>query len=124
MDELKNRREQNVRMVIQRVRQFMLRNYTRSDLSLLLVAEHVKLSPSYLSKLYRKETGLSYLESITTLRMDEARRRLLATSDRVADIGAAVGYPNPQYFYTLFRRSVGVSPTDYRERGRGGPDGQ
>jgi two-component system, response regulator YesN len=123
MEELKSRRAQNVRMVIQRVRQFMLRNYMRADLSLLLVAEHVNLSPSYLSKLYRKETGLSYLESITALRMDEARRRLLATSDRVADIGAAVGYPNPQYFYTLFRRSVGVSPTDYREHGRAGRDG-
>jgi two-component system, response regulator YesN len=117
MEELASRRAQNVRAVIQRVRQFMLRNYTRSDLSLLLVAELVSLSPSYLSKLYRRETGLSYLESITALRMEEARRRLLATNERAADIGAAVGYPNPQYFYTLFRRTVSMSPTEYRERG-------
>jgi two-component system response regulator YesN len=118
--ERRGRREARVRSVIQKAHEYILRNYRRSDLSLPLVAESVSLSPSYLSKLYHHEMGRSYLDSITSLRIDESKRLLAGTNDRIADIGQAVGYPNPQYFCTLFKKVEGLSPAEYRESHRMG----
>ncbi len=55
------------------------------------------------------------------LRIAEARRLLRTSAARIADVGAAVGYQNPQYFCTLFRRVTGSSPAEYREGAREKP---
>ena len=97
-------------------REYLGRNFACHDLSLVMVAEHLGLSPAYFSRLFRRETGESYVDHVIGLRIAEAKRLLRTSAARVADIGAAVGYQNPQYFCTLFRRATGTSPLEYRER--------
>jgi two-component system response regulator YesN len=119
--ELASRRQRSVSRVVELAREYLAQCYTRPDLSLAAVAEHLRLSPAYLSRLFRRETGESYVDHVIGLRIAEAKRLLRTSTARVADVGAAVGYQNPQYFCTLFRRLVGSSPVEYREHAREEP---
>lgn len=115
VQELKSDRKNSVKSVIKKAQDYIIQNYSKPDISLKSIAEHVYLNPAYFSKLYKKETGESYVEFITKIRMDEAKRLLKESNARIADIGNAVGYPNAQYFCTLFKKNTGVPPAEYRE---------
>lgn len=119
--DLRRRRERSVCRVIELAREHLGRSFARPDLSLAGVAEHLGLSPAYFSRLFHRETGESYVDHVIGLRIAEAKRLLRTSAARVADVGAAVGYQNPQYFCTIFRRIVGSSPADYREHARETP---
>ncbi|MBO9609970.1 MAG: response regulator [Paenibacillaceae bacterium] len=104
------------RSVIRRARDYIEGRYADPDLSLAAIAGHLFLTPAYFSKLYKDETGESYIEFVTDMRLREAKRLLRETNVKIVKVGEAVGYRNAQYFCTLFKRSVGVSPADYRQR--------
>jgi two-component system response regulator YesN len=115
VQELQQDRKNNVKSVIKKAQEYIIHNFSKPDISLISIAEHVYLNPAYFSKLYKKETGESYVEFITKIRMDEAKKLLRESNARIADVGNAVGYPNAQYFCTLFKKNSGVSPAEYRE---------
>jgi len=75
----------------------------------------VYLSPSYLSYLFKKNTGESYIKFFTGLRMKKAKELLLQTNLKVGEVGKQVGYANTSYFCMLFRDFYGMSPSQYRE---------
>jgi two-component system, response regulator YesN len=106
---------EHVKSVIKKAQDYILNNFAKLDISLILIAEYVYLNPAYFSKLYKKATGESYVDYITRLRIKEAKRLLKESNIKIGDIGARVGYPNTQYFCTLFKRIVGLSPVEYRE---------
>lgn len=106
---------EHVKSVIKKAQDYILNNFSKPDISLILIAEYVYLNPAYFSKLYKKATGESYVDYITRLRIKEAKRYLKESNLRIGDVGAKVGYPNTQYFCTLFKRIVGLSPAEYRE---------
>jgi AraC family L-rhamnose operon transcriptional activator RhaR len=82
------------------------------------LAEAVNLDPAYLSRLFRRHTGLSPLGYLARLRAERAAT-LLAHSDLpAARVGAAVGWDDPTYFARRFRSLVGSTPTQYRARTR------
>jgi AraC family L-rhamnose operon transcriptional activator RhaR len=82
------------------------------------LAEAVNLDPAYLSRLFRRHTGLSPLGFLARLRAERAAT-LLAHSDLpAARVGAAVGWDDPTYFARRFRTLVGSTPTQYRARTR------
>jgi transcriptional regulator GlxA family with amidase domain len=82
------------------------------------LAAAVSLDPAYLSRLFRRGTGLSPLGYLARLRAERAAT-LLAESDLpAARVGAAVGWDDPTYFARRFRGLVGLTPTQYRERAR------
>lgn len=108
---------ENIRGIIGQVKALIRKNYADSELSLSMVAATVYLSPSYLSKLFRKETGETYVDYVARVRMEEAQRLLRETNLRSVEVGAQVGYPNAQYFSFLFKKHTGLSPIEYREQG-------
>lgn len=112
---LSKSRAEGFRSVIHSAERFIQANYANMELSLAMVAEHLGLTPSYFSRLFKQETGTSYIDYVINLRIEHAKRLLLATTHRIFDIGEMVGYPNSQYFCTLFRKSCGVSPAEFRE---------
>ncbi|HSN70377.1 MAG TPA: helix-turn-helix domain-containing protein [Steroidobacteraceae bacterium] len=65
---------------------------------------------------FRKATGLSPLEYVHTLRLEEAKQMLEAGSEPVEAIANAVGYQDPAFFGRLFKRKVGLTPAQYRRR--------
>jgi two-component system response regulator YesN len=113
--ELRKNRSISVKSVINKARSYIEANYTSPDISLNSIAEHVYLNPAYFSKLYKKETGETYMEYLTSLRISRAKALLRDTNIRVSDIGAAVGYLNSQYFATFFKKVTGKTPIEYRE---------
>lgn len=114
-NELRERRTSSVKSVVEKAVSFIEARCGDPDLSLNAIADHVYLNPAYLSKLFKQETGENYLEFLTRLRMEKARQLLRETNLRAADIGIRVGYPNAQYFTTLFRKHTGKTPGEYRE---------
>lgn len=113
--ELRKNRLNNVKSVINRARDYIVANFTNPDISLNSIAEYVYLNPAYFSKLYKKETGETYMEYLTSLRIGKAKAFLKETNIRTSDIGIAVGYQNSQYFTTLFKKVTGKTPVEYRE---------
>jgi YesN/AraC family two-component response regulator len=78
------------------------------------VAELCGLSPFRFSRQFRASFGICFQEYLSNLRVSEARRLLENHVMPVADIAAAVGFDDPSYFARVFRRTVGMSPSDYR----------
>jgi two-component system, response regulator YesN len=115
LGKLSKYREEGVRSVIHSAEKFIQTSFKDMDLSLSMVAEHMGLTSSYFSRLFKQETGSSYIDYVINLRIEHAKRLLRTTTHRIFDIGEMVGYPNSQYFCTLFRKACGVSPAEYRE---------
>jgi two-component system response regulator YesN len=87
----------------------------REDLHLTDIAGELFITPNYLSRLFRQETGKSFVELLSEIRMDNART-LLLSEDRmkIYEVGSAVGYSNPRYFSEWFHKNTGMSPGEYR----------
>lgn len=77
-------------------------------------AEHVNLSPNYLSDLLRKETGKTTQEHIHHHLLEIAKDRLLGTSESIKVIAHSLGFAYPHYFSNLFKKKTGVSPSEFR----------
>jgi two-component system response regulator YesN len=100
-------------IVMQVVR--MIEKEFMNDVSLEVIAKHVSLNPSYLSHLFKKETGQSLIKYITMYRLEQAKEMLHKTNMKIIDICENVGYWNSSYFCLTFKKHYGVSPQKYRE---------
>jgi two-component system response regulator YesN len=96
---------------------FIEKNYSRYDLSLDLLSAYMKINPSYLSRIFRKKTGSSFVEFLVHTRMEKARTLLEETELKIKEIGEKVGYLSPKYFCTIFKRYNHCSPAAFRRRG-------
>ena len=79
------------------------------------MADHVRLSRSYLSDLYSKEMGESLSETLTRIRIEEAKRMLRTGEMKVYEVADAVGFPDAKTFAKTFKRVVGCSPKEFDE---------
>lgn len=86
-----------------------------SPFSLGALAEEAGLSEYHFSRLFKKATGRSPSQCFIRLRMAKARQLLLETHQSIIDIGLEVGYGSPSHFSQVFKREVGVKPSDYRK---------
>lgn len=85
-----------------------------SNITLDHIAQQVDLSPDYFSRLFKEETGQNFIKYVTDVRIDHARELLRSSGMNVSEIACAVGFANVQYFSKIFKKSVGVKPTEYR----------
>lgn len=88
-------------------------NY-HTDISLEKLAEVVHMNPTYLSVIFKRNVGMTYVKYITTLRIEKSKH-LLEEGQRIIDVCHAVGYNNYRYFCSVFKKATGQSPSDYRE---------
>jgi two-component system response regulator YesN len=88
------------------------------DVSLRVLADHVNLHPTHLSKIYKIETGEGISDYISHLRMDRACHKLKTTSKKVYEISMEIGYMDPAYFIKVFKRQFGVTPQEYRDNNK------
>ena len=93
-----------------------------TDLSLTSLADSVHLSSSYLSRLFKKETGVTVTDYITAERMEKARQLLEQTDQSIESITQQVGYPTHHYFTKRFKQRYGVTPKEYRQHHRFTPE--
>jgi len=91
-----------------------IKEYVTDGLGLENVASIFYVSPNYLSTLIRKETGITYRQHVINAKIAVAKQMLDDTRMRVEDIAYAIGYENYISFYNVFKKIVGMSPTEYR----------
>ena len=95
-------------------KEYIKKNFN-ADISLEDVSREVNISPYYFSKLFKDETGEGFVEYLTNLRIDKAKELLSGTSYSMKEICQMVGYTDPNYFSRIFKKNVGVTPTEYKE---------
>lgn len=101
-------------LVVEEVYKYVENNFDDVELSLNDIAAHVNFSPSHLSMVFSQETGKTLIRYITDVRMSKAKELLRCTSKRSSEIGALTGYQDPHYFSYLFKKTQGITPTDFR----------
>lgn len=113
---IKSFKDQGVRTDIQAIKGYIYENYQK-DISIQLLAEKVCLTPSYVSYIFKKETGCNLNKFIKAYRMNKAKELLKYTQMKIMDICELVGYTNVSYFCQNFKDSFGLSPERYRQAG-------
>lgn len=100
------------RQIISRVTRHIEENIARV-ITLEELARVVHLSPGYLSHLFKKELNMSVVDYITRARIERAKHLLEDPQSRVTEVARMVGYTDPSYFCKVFKREVGLTPTEY-----------
>lgn len=95
-------------------------NYSRQDFSVDEIAKELDLSLGYIRQIFRSERGITLNDYIINSRIDKAKELLLSTEDTAKDISEAVGYYDNRYFYTIFKKKVGMTTDEFRKSLKGG----
>lgn len=106
--------ESDFQSTVEQVKTYIRENLDR-ELSRNEIAEKVFLNPEYLSRLFRKETGQSLIEFITSERIDAAIGYLVRTNMPVSIIASKVGHSNFSHFSKIFKKVTGLTPNEYRQ---------
>lgn len=101
--------------LIKKALQMMSARFTE-DLHLNQIADELFVTSNYLSRLFRQETGKSFSDYLSQLRIEKACELLGSSNLKIYQIGESVGYPNPRYFSEWFQKQKGMSPGDYRSK--------
>lgn len=115
--ELHKSQKNSGQLMIQKVGEYMEKHYMDETLTLSSMAEVVGVSMGYLSALFKKETGINFIEKLTHIRMEHAKELLRTTDKKTYEIAYETGYTNPHYFSISFKKSTGMSPSEYRNKG-------
>lgn len=102
--------------IIQEAKKY-IQNHYQEDITLTALASQVFISPKYLSDLFKKETGDNYTSYLVSVRMEHAKRLLGQLNYKIYEIAEMVGYQNPKHFIKAFKKEVGMTPGEYRNRG-------
>ena len=117
LDEIRNASADRLQLeeheLMEEIRRWIDKNYL-SDLSLDEIAAHFYLSVYHLARQFKKYTGHTINQYITSCRLGEAQRRLIFTDERIDHIAGECGYSNLSYFYATFRKKVGCTPAEYK----------
>lgn len=100
--------------LIAEAKEYIKINFSNSEFSLNMISAHIGVSPSYFSSIFKQETGKSFVEYLTQLRIDRACELLRCTTLRASEVGNRVGYNDPHYFSAIFKKVIGQSPKDYK----------
>lgn len=123
-DELYEAIERNVavkseikeRSAIAEVKEILEKEFDQS-LDLNYLASRVYLTPKYLSKLFRTETGITIMRYLLSLRIEMAKKLLTENKElKSYEVGERVGYSDAVAFNKIFKKLVGVTPREYREQ--------
>lgn len=100
--------------MIQKVQEYASNHL--EEASLQSIASHVYLNPSYLSKIYKLETGEGISDYLSRLKMETAAHLLRTTQDKIYEIAAKVGYLKTSYFIKVFKDRYSITPQEFRDR--------
>lgn len=96
--------------------QYIRENYANPEISVGMVAEHLAISEGYLSRMFKKETDYTFVSYLTNYRIHTAMGLLKDYRMKVYEVADKVGYADTTYFSTLFKKLVGISPSEFQDR--------
>jgi len=100
--------------VIQQMLSITEDNFTDSEFSIATIAEELEYSPKYLSRLFKSKQGINYSEYLRNMRISYAVTLFDHGIDSVKSIALLSGFRDPLYFSSVFKKTVGVAPTEYK----------
>lgn len=105
----------NIDKCINLVKQYIISNFTNPYLTLKEIASKAHFNATYLSAEFSKREGITINGFITKIRIEKAKHMLISTDKKIFEISDYIGYINPTYFSTTFRKVTGITPRQFRE---------
>lgn len=109
-DDVKEQKQE----IAEKVDSYIIQNLSR-NLTLQQLADHVHLSQFYLSRLYHSQRGYPISQKIKEQKLNRAKELLLQDGIKIKEVAAELGFENVPYFTTFFRKSLGMSPKEYKQ---------
>lgn len=106
--------KQNVRKEVAEAKRYVM-NHISEKVGMEEMAKRLGLNPTHFSRLFRLETGLTFIEYVTRVKMEQARDLLNQTNLTIVEIAEQLGYDNVSYFIKLFRNFSGMTPAEFRK---------
>jgi two-component system, response regulator YesN len=103
-------------LLIRQAKEYIQQHYMDTDLSLRDLACRANISASHFSSVFSQETHQTFKDYLTEVRITKAKELLRSTSLKSADIGYMVGYNDPHYFSSVFKKNTGYSPIEFRHQ--------
>lgn len=113
---IKRERVDSSKLLIEKAKQYIHDNYSDSEISVENLCKHLHVSPTYFSTIFKKETKTSFVNYLTSVRLEQAVNLLNTTDYKSYIIAEKVGYPEANYFSYVFKKQYGVPPSKYRNR--------
>lgn len=110
-----NRKKAQSQNMVTKAISYMEEHY-KKDISLDEVAREVNINPYYFSKRFKEETGVNFIDYLTSIRIKKAKELLEDPALSIKEICTLSGYSDPNYFSRIFKKVENVTPSDYRER--------
>jgi two-component system, response regulator YesN len=104
--------------LIRQAKAYIEHHHTDAELSLNKLAAQANLSASHFSAVFSQETGQTFKEYLTAIRINKAKELLRMTMLRSAEIAYQVGYNDPHYFSSAFKKNTGLSPIQFRSQNK------
>ncbi|RED60576.1 response regulator [Cohnella phaseoli] len=114
-DEIKKKEKDPKDDLVENVAAYIKENF-KEQITLESVAQRFAVNASYLSRIFKSESGENFIDYVTRLRIEKASKLMLNPHLKTYEIAEIVGYENTNYFSKVFKKAVGFTPTEYRER--------
>lgn len=112
---IKKERVNSSRALIEKAKAYIKENYMDYNLSVEIMCANLHVSPTYFSSVFKKETDMTFVNYLTTIRLEEAINLLNTTDEKTYIIANKVGYQEANYFSYVFKKKYGIAPSRYRK---------
>jgi Response regulator containing CheY-like receiver domain and AraC-type DNA-binding domain len=104
----------NMKLILRKAVEYLQQHY-QEQVTLNEVAEEVFVSTYYISRLFKKETGINFVDYLNEIRIEKAKILLKDVRFKTYEVAESVGIPDAHYFSRLFKKHVGITPSEFRE---------
>ena len=98
-----------------KISSFIFEHYTESDFSVPAIADYINISEMHLRRIFKQTLNISPIKYINFLKLEKAKNMLIASNFTVAEVAHSAGFEDPYYFSRLFKKEMGISPSEYRK---------
>lgn len=93
-----------------------MRNHIDKGVMMTEVAEYMNMNPSYFSRYFKEDMGISFIDFVKNLKIERAKELLDTSNMKIYEISSSLSYNSVQYFSTMFKNATGLTPQEYKNR--------
>jgi two-component system response regulator YesN len=116
MNYIAQNRKDSLKFMVEKAQDYIRENYKDSDININDICTYLHISQTYFSLIFKRETKTTFINYLTAIRMEEAKKLLKTTDMKTLVIARLVGYSEPNYFSYCFKKFFCMSPSEYRNK--------